>query len=227
MDKYDLSLPDWGFTLDEHIFVKTWGRERVVDSNARYAGKILEVTVPGQACSIHYHKLKTETFYVLKGRLVLEIFDRVAVTAPTPVPLQVNRKFIFCLHPKENIHLNPGIPHRFWMADAAEPVEVFEFSSPDSPEDSYRIEPAGPAPNVLPEQWGRMYEVLWTVKIDQEAMHGEIRLFAMSYYPAVELAIERCKPYLRGDLMYRVILVEHRTGTEFDITDKVKERFAS
>jgi hypothetical protein len=57
------------------IVTKLWGYEKHLVNTELYCGKILVALPNGMACSIHYHKRKTETFHVLKGRLFLQLFS--------------------------------------------------------------------------------------------------------------------------------------------------------
>ena len=50
---------------------KTWGYELWIENNKDYCGKHLHV-VPNHWCSIHYNINKKETFYIIKGELLLE-----------------------------------------------------------------------------------------------------------------------------------------------------------
>jgi mannose-6-phosphate isomerase len=47
---------------------KPWGREVWYANESHYAGKILEVK-KGHSLSLQKHELKTETMYVLSGRI--------------------------------------------------------------------------------------------------------------------------------------------------------------
>jgi mannose-6-phosphate isomerase len=51
---------------------KPWGYELVFAENERYAGKILHIA-PGEMLSLQYHERKDETFYVLKGEVILTV----------------------------------------------------------------------------------------------------------------------------------------------------------
>ena len=54
-----------------HKFVsKEWGYEIWVENSNLYCCKHLHV-VPDHWCSFHYHKEKTETFYIMSGELLL------------------------------------------------------------------------------------------------------------------------------------------------------------
>ena len=53
------------------IVNKLWGYEIWIENNEKYCGKHLHV-VPGKKCSVHYHKDKKETFYIINGELLIE-----------------------------------------------------------------------------------------------------------------------------------------------------------
>jgi mannose-6-phosphate isomerase-like protein (cupin superfamily) len=54
------------------IVPKGWGREVWIANNDLYCGKILEIR-KGQRCSLHFDKLKTESFYLRVGRLKVRV----------------------------------------------------------------------------------------------------------------------------------------------------------
>lgn len=152
-----------------HLIVpKTWGHEKIIANNAAlidgygYCLKELTVNPNGNACSIHYHAIKTETFYILRGALMLEIYTALGernriVTDPSRHLEALVLCGLYRMHPGESMTINPGEPHRFWAEqrlNGGEPLEhtVFmEGSTPDNPNDSYRIVPAGPTPNTYRE----------------------------------------------------------------------------
>lgn len=49
---------------------KGWGGEKWIVNNDMYCGKILHI-VKGHKLSLHYHKIKDETFYVQDGNILL------------------------------------------------------------------------------------------------------------------------------------------------------------
>ena len=54
---------------------KTWGHELWIENNEKYCGKLLHCE-KGKWSSkgkFHYHKEKDETFYVIKGILLIDI----------------------------------------------------------------------------------------------------------------------------------------------------------
>ena len=48
-----------------------WGKEECIVNNVKYCGKRMMVN-KGFRCSMHYHKIKEETFYVVSGKIVFE-----------------------------------------------------------------------------------------------------------------------------------------------------------
>ncbi len=137
-----------GFQLmDYKIIPKKWGYERVVVNDPEgYTGKILVVAPNGMACSIHYHRVKTETFHVTKGTLYAAIYE--------PLPTLDKRKpdikhfraepHLITLQTGRSLRLPTWYPHRFWTKD--EIAEFIEFSTIDNPDDSFRFVESGPLP---------------------------------------------------------------------------------
>lgn len=107
--------------LSKIIMPKTWGHEEWI-VNSEYCGKKL-VLNEGHCCSLHYHKIKDETFYIASGR----------------VGFQLNDEY-FILNPGDSLLITPGTKHRFY---GLENSEIFEFSTHHLEEDSYRDEVSG------------------------------------------------------------------------------------
>jgi cupin fold WbuC family metalloprotein len=116
------------------IIPKLWGHEKIIVNSSLYCGKILTVLPNGMACSIHYHKNKTETFHILSGELQFEKFDLSGKLQQRTV-----------LRAGDTITLVPNTPHRFWVIDTL--CQFIEFSTHDDPADSYRLIPSGPRPD--------------------------------------------------------------------------------
>lgn len=119
---------------DEPVKVvpKGWGEERWLHNDELYCGKIL-ILKGGKRCSLHYHKLKTETFYVERGRLRLELTDlRSALNEPPSI------REVHELAEGAAILLRPGDVHRF--TGLADETWIIEFSTQHFDEDSHRIE---------------------------------------------------------------------------------------
>lgn len=108
------------------IHPKVWGEEHWI-VNASYCGKKL-VLREGYRCSVHYHQVKDEVFYVLSGRVLMEVDGAPRV-----------------LQPGMKQHIRPGEKHRF---TGLEESEIIEFSTHHLEEDSYRDEPSGRVPEA-------------------------------------------------------------------------------
>ncbi len=76
--------------IDENIKIvpKGWGEERWIHNDEFYCGKILVVR-QDKHCSLHYHKLKTETFYIQSGHVRLELTDLDSAQQQPPVIKEV------------------------------------------------------------------------------------------------------------------------------------------
>ena len=100
---------------------KAWGKETWI-VNRDYCGKKL-VLKKGFRCSIHYHKKKDETFYIIKGKVLMETDGKKQTMLPG-----------------DSIHITPMLKHRF---TGLENSEIMEFSTHHEDEDSYRVEESG------------------------------------------------------------------------------------
>jgi mannose-6-phosphate isomerase-like protein (cupin superfamily) len=109
-----------------HIQPKGWGREVWIANNPLYCGKILEIR-KGKRCSLHFHKLKTESFYLHSGRLKI----RVKRTAQSEVVEE------FEMLPGDCMDIPPGLIHQM---EALEDAELFEFSTQHFESDSHRLQ---------------------------------------------------------------------------------------
>lgn len=106
----------------EHI--KLWGKEIWIVNNGLYCSKRLIIN-GGYRCSVHYHKIKHETFYVQSGVVYIEqrkndgsvIFDGF-------------------LEPGDSIVVLPYDLHRFTGVTDS---ELLEISTLHIEEDSYRM----------------------------------------------------------------------------------------
>lgn len=100
---------------------KEWGSEDWI-VNREYCGKILNLK-KGFSCSLHYHKIKDETFFVLEGQVLFELDGETKI-----------------LQPGDTIVLPSGQRHRF---TGLEDSRIIEFSTHHEEEDSYREIPSG------------------------------------------------------------------------------------
>ena len=109
------------------VVTKVWGWEQWIANEPGYCGKILTLN-RGYCCSLHFHKIKDETFYVLRGRVLLEL--REAATRLTRPEIMT-----FVLRPGEAHHVKPGDLHSFI---GLEDSQIVEFSTHHEDSDSYR-----------------------------------------------------------------------------------------
>jgi mannose-6-phosphate isomerase-like protein (cupin superfamily) len=107
-----------------HIEPKGWGRELWIANNDLYCGKILEIN-KGKRCSLHFHKLKTESFYLRAGQLMVRVQESDAA------PLEE-----YVLNAGECMDIRPGLIHQM---EALENAELYEFSTQHFDSDSYRL----------------------------------------------------------------------------------------
>jgi mannose-6-phosphate isomerase-like protein (cupin superfamily) len=107
------------------IVPKGWGREVWIANNDRYCGKILEIR-KGKKLSLHYHKLKTESFYLRSGRLIIRIKE-------SPESTEIEE---FELAAGECMDVPIGLVHQM---EAIEDAELFEFSTQHFDSDSHRL----------------------------------------------------------------------------------------
>jgi len=109
---------------DHNLHAKGWGYELWIHNDEKYCGKLL-VIFAGKKCSLHYHKLKHETFYLQSGRLSVYM----------KYPDGREERFIM---EKGMIQEVPvGTIHQM---QAIEHAELFEFSTQHFDDDSHRIE---------------------------------------------------------------------------------------
>jgi mannose-6-phosphate isomerase-like protein (cupin superfamily) len=100
---------------------KTWGEEHWI-VNREYCGKKL-VLKKGHRCSLHFHVNKDEVFYLISGRVFLELGPDETV-----------------LVPGDHRRVPPGTIHRF---TGLEDSEIIEFSTHHEDSDSHRVEVGG------------------------------------------------------------------------------------
>ena len=105
---------------------KRWGRELWIHNDEQYCGKILEIDKNARF-SMHFHKLKTETWYVISGELKFEWIDFETAEWKTDE-----------LVPGTSVHIPSGLAHR--LTALTEGVRIMEVSTQHFDSDSYRIE---------------------------------------------------------------------------------------
>ena len=102
----------------------------------------------GKRCSIHYHKKKTETFFVESGILRVLLFPSIVINSfeylkdkiePGKLEKQLH-KFAeeHILKLEDKLRIEPWTLHQFHGAIEGETI-FFEFSTQHFEDDSYRI----------------------------------------------------------------------------------------
>jgi len=107
------------------IHPKGWGYEKWIVNNNLYCGKVLNFE-KGKKCSFHFHKIKTETFYLQSG-LVKLCYSNTD---------NLNMASELVLRPGLSFHVPVGLRHQIFALEAS---ELFEFSTQHFESDSYRI----------------------------------------------------------------------------------------
>jgi len=100
---------------------KVWGSELWVANHEKYCGKILTIK-KGFQCSIHHHRVKEESFYVLGGQILMEIND-------------THKNDCFIMEEGDAVDIHTNLNHRF---SAIKDSKIIEFSTHHDDEDSYR-----------------------------------------------------------------------------------------
>ena len=104
---------------------KKWGGEVVIINNIEkgYCGKILHFNKDTKF-SLHFH-FKDECWYIVSGKYLLKYFD---TSNANSLELELNVGDI--------IHVPPMQPHQIICIESG---DIFEVSTPDYADDSYRI----------------------------------------------------------------------------------------
>jgi mannose-6-phosphate isomerase-like protein (cupin superfamily) len=111
---------------------KLWGMEFWIANNDLYCGKLLTLN-SGFQSSLHYHKKKTETFYVVSGEMKLEyVDDNGEITSEI-------------IRSGGIVDIPPMLAHRFsvpaqYDGSMATFCNFIEISTHHDDDDSYRIE---------------------------------------------------------------------------------------
>ena len=112
---------------------KAWGKEVWMANTEKYCGKLLYVE-KARISSIHYHKNKDETFYVLKGKIFMEVDSVKSV-----------------MKEGDSLRIKPGIKHRF--GGLGEENIMIEISTHHEEDDSYRDTQSGDIPKEILEEY--------------------------------------------------------------------------
>ena len=110
---------------NENVIFKKWGSEVVLHNRGDYCGKLLRFNKGGKF-SMHFHMLKTETWYINKGIFQLTYIDT-----------KTAERNNITLTQGDIIEVEKGLPHQL---TAIQEGEIFECSTMHYDYDSYRVE---------------------------------------------------------------------------------------
>jgi mannose-6-phosphate isomerase-like protein (cupin superfamily) len=105
---------------------KGWGRELIWATNDKYCGKLMMFDKKGAKFSMHFHREKDETWYVLNGSFTLHTIDTDTAEMTTQV-----------LAGGDTWRNEPLVPHQLIAME--DNSVIIEVSTPDSVEDNYRV----------------------------------------------------------------------------------------
>ena len=107
------------------IVPKPWGREIWYADQGAYAGKVLEVSA-GKRLSLQYHERKTETLFLLSGRVRVTYRPLAAGEVPTTAAVGAEHEHLW--EAGQALHIPPRTIHRF---AAVTDAVLLEVSTPD------------------------------------------------------------------------------------------------
>lgn len=105
---------------------KGWGYETVFHNSPEYCGKLLVFRKGGKG-SAHFHILKQETWFVSEGHFLFTTINPTTAKQHSTILLK-----------GEVVTIERGTVHQL---EALEDSVIFEVSTQDFPEDSYRVFP--------------------------------------------------------------------------------------
>jgi len=119
---------------------KEWGYEKWIVNTEKYCGKLLYLK-KGKRCSLHHHAFKDETFYVLNGKVIMEI----------GIIIDMKEKIMVA---GDSQRIKPNTDHRF---NGLEESAIIEFSTHHEDGDSYRMvgQLSGDVPQDIMEKYSK------------------------------------------------------------------------
>lgn len=110
--------------VEPEIHIKGWGCEYWLENRPEYCGKMLHFE-PGKRCSIHYHDLKLETFFLMDGSATLHYgLDARELVEEEMQPF---KSYLIKRHMLHQIIAGPG------------GCSILEISTQHFEDDSYRV----------------------------------------------------------------------------------------
>ena len=119
---------------------KSWGYERWLANNEEedYCGKILHIK-EGKSTSLHYHIEKHETFYVLKGTLMVEMWKYGAPEELRKIGVEGGEHgFSVICEEGKSMEMDRGRMHKLIAHEGD--VSLIEISTFHKDKDSHRME---------------------------------------------------------------------------------------
>ena len=105
---------------------KLWGYELWIHNDSQYCGKLLVFEKIGNQFSMHYHVIKTETWYVQTGEFEFHWIDTTYGELNSDI-----------LKEGDVVHIQKGMPHK--LIAKSDMATIFEVSTEHLDSDSYRI----------------------------------------------------------------------------------------
>ena len=117
---------------------KGWGYELIWATNELYCGKIMVFTKAGNKCSLHFHKINDESWFVNNGKFLVRWIDC--------KDAKIYQKELS----EGQVWRNPPLqPHQ--LEALVDNSSITEVSTADSVEDNYRIVPGDSQKVITPE----------------------------------------------------------------------------
>jgi mannose-6-phosphate isomerase-like protein (cupin superfamily) len=122
----DMNGSDFKYPMQHNYVEKSWGYEVWFVNNHLYCGKLLHVNRKSRSSNgrMHYHMIKDETFYVIKGVLTLDI-------------ILLDKLITLKLRKGDSVRLDPNTPHRFSAGFFS--CDFIEASTHHEDSDSYYL----------------------------------------------------------------------------------------
>lgn len=112
-------------TFTRTLVLKGWGHENWLQNNDKYCGKKLFVK-KDKRCSWHFHNLKTETFCLDSGEILLRYGETDDISLATEIVMR----------PGDTFHIPTGLRHQF---EGIINSVIIEISTTHFDEDSIRV----------------------------------------------------------------------------------------
>lgn len=120
--------------MAESVHTKGWGHERWLHNDEKYCAKVL-IFRAGCRCSLHYHRLKHETFLLKSGRLIM-LTAPVSEVSVHSLDTSLCKLRVEVMLPNDHIDMPPFTAHQMIALDDS---ELIEFSTQHFDDDSVRI----------------------------------------------------------------------------------------